>query len=236
MRPRLPGARRGQRGFSLVSMMVGLTLSLVSIVALMMAYRGLGQSSLRMVANTRWESQGAALSVALPRLIQQAGWGAGASVTPRPGGAANTDVVLLGTSTLTGTSLTGTASVINTTAQAGSALVWSTAVTGSVQCWALVASGGGVALLGPTACSAASGWSGLTWAQRVDLAPVDSFTPRSGLPAFEIQAATGTCWPYGGNGTGGQPAVIVTLIERQLNQVSATPVQTQSVCLSNIPN
>lgn len=228
--------RHRERGFSLVSMMVGLTLSLISIVALMMAYKGLGQGSLRMVANTKWESQGAALSVALPRLIQQAGWGAGAAVTPRPGGAANTDVVLLGTSTLTGTTLTGTASVINATAQAGSALVWSTAVTGSVQCWALVASGGGVALLGPTACTAASGWSGLTWTQRVELAPADSFTPRSGLPAFEIQASTGTCWPYGGNGTTGQPAVVVTLIQRQVDQVSAAPVQTNSVCLSNIPN
>lgn len=211
--------RPGQRGLSLVELMVGLTLSMICVVALMLAYKAMVQGTQSMVANTTQTSQGAGLAVSLPRLIQQAGWGAGPTASP-PGGAANTDVVLLGTSTLSVNSLTGVASTIGPTAQSGTALVWSTAVTGTVQCWALAASGGGVALLGPTACTAASDWSSLTWAQRADLAPPNSFA------SFQIQASTGTCWPYGG-GPGAQPAVIVTL--------SGFGSTANRLCLSNIP-
>ncbi len=212
--------RHTQGGVSLISLMVGMALSMISVVALMMAYKGVVHSGNAVVANTTRVSQGVSLAVSTPRLILQAGWGMGATATP-VGAAANTDLVLLSSSTLSNTSLTGTAATISSTSSTGTALVWDTKITGDVKCWALVSSGGGLSLLGPANCTAASNWLQVTWGNRTELAPPQSFTD------LTFAVAKGSCWPYGG-GPGAQPGVVVTL------QALGTAANT--LCLSNLPN
>jgi len=212
--------RQTQGGVSLVSLMVGLTLSMISVVAIMMAYKGVVHSGNAVVANTTRVSQGVSLAVSTPRLLQQAGWGMGASATP-VGAAANTDLVLLSSSTLNNTSLTGTAATIASAQSTGTALIWDTKITNVVKCWALVSAGGGLSLLGPADCTAASNWAQVTWGSRTDLAPPDSFT------GLTFAVAKGNCWPYGG-GPGVQPGVVVTL--------QALGSAANTLCLSNVPN
>lgn len=212
---------RREAGMSLISLMVGLALSMVALVALLYAYRGVVVNVKSTTAKGRAQVQSASSLLAAEQMIQQAGWGSGPTASP-PGGMANIDVVLLSGAKLTGTVLTGLAKPISSTLESGNALVWSSSLSGSSECTALLIVDGGVTRHGPIACTSASSWPSLSWpSSAVMLAQPQALSANA-----QLQAQMTPCWPYGGSPTGLRLAVQVTLA----NMGSANP----SLCLLNI--
>lgn len=212
---------RCQRGTSLVELLVGILLSMITVLAAMGAYKALVHTSLSSAAHAKTQDVAAGLSVQLARLVPQAGWGVGAASTPM-GAVANTDLVLLAGAAFSAGTLSGAAQPIDATVRSGNALVWDSAFEGTVQCSALVApSDGGLLLLGPVACTNAAQWAGLAWPAATTLLAADA------LPGAGFTAQRTECFPYI-SVEGGASAVQVTFTGTQ----SAATV----FCLTNIPN
>jgi Tfp pilus assembly protein PilW len=171
-----------QRGMSLVSLMVGLVVSLVATVGLLSVYRNTLQVTTVAMKSGTNDSQLASLLLRTGASIEDAGYGiAGASF--------GTQVVTLSGAVLNGTTLTGTVATAGT---AANAIVWATLNGATIQCAGFVAPPlptGGVIYLQPTACANAASWSTLAWTSTTvagqSTAPI-SFT-----------VTQQTCEPYG---------------------------------------
>lgn len=181
-----------QHGFSLVSLMVGIALSLVCVVAALHTYRASVLNGRSAATHARASNATAALALQISKLLPQAGWGMGAAEA-NPGGKANTDLVLLQEASATTRQLGGQLVSIASGSQAGNAMVWATALEGSVQCRALVIDPArGVELWGPQACTSAVAGHLAQWEQKVTLVAPDV------LPRLQLQTTVGSCWPFGG--------------------------------------
>jgi len=213
-------SQQRHRGSTLITLMVGIVLAMVASLALLFAYRAIVLDGLSAKAAAKQQDQGASASVAFITQMGQAGWGDGPTATP-PGGAANTDIVLLSGATLSGSTLSGTPTPITSKPSTGNAVVWDTQVNGPMQCSAMLITNGGVQRLGPTPCTSAADWAQLNWTQQNALIAPGVFKDAT----FSVHQTI--CWPFGG-GNGLQPAVQVTL--NNAGSVS------NSVCLVNIPN
>ena len=208
------------RGFSLISMLVGLALSMIAMMTLMAGYRQVVLNAQTQVRSGQSRAEVASTLLTTAQLVQQAGWGVAPTATP-PGGTANTDIVLLSAAAVGGGSMSGTAVSITSTTAAGNALVWDTAIAGTTQCHALVAGAGGVGRYGPVNCTNASGWASLAWGDGVTLIQGQSL---ASTPQFRTQIVS--CWPFGTGPGGPQVATRVDLV----GFGSSTP----SLCLPNI--
>lgn len=211
-----------QAGMSLISLMIGLALSMMALVALLYAYRGIVVNTKSVSTQGKSQAQVTSSLLALEQLIQQAGWGSGPTASP-PGGAVGTDLVLLSNASLTGTTMVGTPVSIASAVQTGNALVWDSSLSGTTKCTALLIVNGGITQYGPVACTNASYWLTLAWTPAVVLVQ-----PQTLGTTAAFQAQRTACWPYGGGPNGLQTVAQVTLA----NVGSSTP----SVCLLNIPN
>jgi type II secretory pathway component PulJ len=208
-----------QAGFSLVSMLIGMVLCMVTTVGVLAAYKGIVNNAQSSLLVSKSSNLNATVALVASRLLQQAGWGMGVASTP-PGGRTNTDIVLLSAAALANGTLTGSTQSIGATSVSGNAVVWDSAISGTVQCSALIQSAGALSRLGPVSCASAAQWGSLNWGSAQSIAPSGSYATAA------LQAQTTTCWPYGG-GPGVQPAVLVTL--------SNSGTVASSVCLTNIP-
>ena len=212
--------KRRQAGMSLISLMVGLTLSMVALVALLYAYRGIVVNTKSVTTQGRNQAQVTSSLLAVEQLIQQAGWGSGPTASP-PGGTANTNLVLLSGASLSGSTLSGTPASIATALQSGNALVWDNSLSGTTRCTALLIARAGITRYGPVDCTSAAAWSTLAWQPAVAMVQ-----PQALAANAQFQAQLTDCWPYGGGPNGLQTVAQVTLA----NIGSSAP----SVCLVNI--
>lgn len=193
MNHRRRSSLRRQQGMSLISLMVGLVLSLICAVAALHAYRATVLNSRAAAVASRAHNVSASLSLQVGKLLSQAGYGMNGTDT-NPGGKVDTDLVLLANASLTNGRLSGTPTPISTTSQTGTALVWSTALGGTTNCYALVAGRGvGMQLLGPQACANAAAATSATWADKTPLVSAEVF------PDMSFQAVVADCWPFGGS-------------------------------------
>jgi hypothetical protein len=241
---------RRQLGISLVSLMVGLTLSTISVLALMSLYRGIvAQSSGSTGASARARDDGllstAQLSVELE--LQRAGYGFGTS-----SGAAlvNTNLILVNGATWTRSGsaqlLGGTARTIGASAQTGNALAWDYNLTpgtaSAARCRALIATGGGLVSLKPssdTVQCAASSWASLQWVKDNDLVVPGVLLSTAQASVFSV-ASSSSCWPYGkastvtAKGTGGSSTQVVVSLSSVSSASSALAGSSATVCLPNL--
>jgi hypothetical protein len=185
-------SRRPQTGVSLVSLMVGLALSLLCVVVAMHTYRVTVLNSRHASVVARGQNISAALTLQIPKLLPQAGWGLNVA-EETPGGRLNTDLVLLSSATFQAGRLSGTTRSIGSASLTGNALIWATAIEGSVQCRALVTTAArGLELLGPKACANAAAATGIDWDSPVTLAPAEAAS------SLGFSVRTTACWPFGG--------------------------------------
>lgn len=211
-------SQRGPRGFSLVSLMVGITLALICAVAALHVYRTSVLNARLAATNARSGSVAAALALQTAKLLAQAGWGMGAGLSI-PGGRINTDLVLLSGASANGGQLGGSTVAIGTTPQTGNALIWASALGGTIQCRALLLDAArGPELWGPQDCASAVAALAANWTQRTPLAATNVLTS----PQFQV--SMGTCWPFGGGLS--RPGAQV--------QVTGTPYALPATCLPNI--
>ncbi|MEI8034782.1 MAG: hypothetical protein WCH96_04840 [Betaproteobacteria bacterium] len=216
-------ATPSSRGFSLISLMIGLSLGVIAVLAMMFAYKSLVSNALSFTQSTSLVNQSLTSALVLNRILVPAGYGIGPTLST-PGGAVNTDIVLISGASLSGQSLTGTQVSISASSASGTALVWDSNTSGSIQCSGLIFNSNTLSRLGPEDCTGATQWSSLTWSSSQPLTGSSSFT------GITFSVMTTTCWPYmGGTGTT-KNGVQVTL-----NGLSAYTTAT-TYCLPNIPN
>lgn len=193
-------ARRGTSGFTLISMLVGLVIGILSIIAMLVMYRTLIGTAKQINDQATTDGQLATSSVAAQELLQQAGFG----VT---GAAPGTDLILLSNAALAAGKLSGTAATAYGATITGNAVIWgynptgasSTVNAASYRCEGLIVTITGPAnnpvtnlqWLSPVSCSNAAQWQNLTW-QSQPMASIKGIGATSNL-----QLSPATCWPYG---------------------------------------
>lgn len=213
--------RAGQRGATLIASMVGLTLGLLSSVAVLTAYRVLAQQTgTANGAAMRTSLSGAALHAAQYD-VQRAGFGVesaagncAGSAQASASGSANADLILLSGATLSNAGvLSGTAATIAAEGGAlasGNALVWHWREDATDRCAGLLAGvsgAGGLRSLRPVSCSVPVSLPALTWTT-ADYIPADQFTGDSAIQFSAIRS--NSCWPYGkGEAGSSTPGLLV---------------------------
>jgi len=197
-----------QTGFSLISLMVGLVISVVVTLGLLSVYRNSIQVTVQATTRTVNDSQLASLLVRTGASIQDAGYGI---ATPVYG----THLITISGATLSGTTLSGTA------ATSGNAVVWAMLTGATTQCAGFYApAAGGLMYLAPVNCSNATGWAGFTWQS-------SSVAGQTTAP-ISFTVAQQTCSPYGITNTTGSHTITLSTT----NSISTGITSLQ--CLINI--
>ncbi len=201
---------KSQSGISLISLMVGVTISLITAVAMLTMFR----HSIRITANTTAMSKqdgerSSAMTIA-PMLLQDAGFGINNA-------AVGTNIVALSGATLAGTTLGGTPVTSGANANA---VVWRHQTAATLQCSALLAiPEKGLSLLGPITCAALTDWSTASWTTQ-PLASLGTFN-------FVLRVTPTPCTQYG-YASNGRATVQISS-----NNANDVPINSLS-CLSNL--
>ncbi|WP_329741426.1 hypothetical protein [Dyella sp. A6] len=188
---------RREVGFTLISMMIGMVIALISVAAMLMLYRTLIVTAKQVNTQATRDREVAVGSLVSQEEIQQAGFGIADA-------AAGTDLVVLKDAALVEGRLSGTAIASYTGSVSGNAIVWGynpTAASGAVDangymCEGLIVTdsggdGGGLQWLAPVSCIRATAWQELTWTSH-SLASAQSVGAGAG---FTVSSAS--CWPFG---------------------------------------
>lgn len=185
-------ARRRSSGFTLISTLVGLTVGLLSIAAMLTLYRNVIDSAKSVKEQARRDGQVATGSLISQQEMQQAGFG----ITHATIG---TDLVVLSNAALSAEGkLKGTDVGAYSSMVTGNAVVWGfnpTASSGTTdpagyQCEGLLVTSTGLQWLTPTSCKNAANWQGVSWKTH-QLASTGNLGPLS-----IFQATPGSCFPY----------------------------------------
>lgn len=191
---------RAQRGFTLISLMVGTVISLLSILAMLSLYKNLVYSSVTSIQSASQDGQVAAALLTAQRELMNGGFWSG-SATARATSDIDNNFVLLSGATLSNGTLTGTATAQTNfptltsaapNGTTGNAIVWSyqTSSTATASCAGLLVGNGALlSISGGSNCTQASQWGSATWTSTTLITAGQGSTP------FSVGFAT--CWPYG---------------------------------------
>ena len=214
-----------QRGTTLISLMIGLAISMIVVLATMMLFQRTSRVTGEARRDAQADAQRSAAFLAANMALQEAGYGINAAQT-------GTHLVVLTDAQLTGTALTGTPVAVGATD--GTAVVWAENTTGTTRCSGLLASNGnepaGLRKLGPATCTDASNFAAVEWSsQALSKTPVTFKWEAASCSSFGIAPITPASTPASGAGAGTQQ-VLLTLSSANSNGVT---LQT-SQCLTNI--
>lgn len=171
------------RGVTLISLLVGLAISMLVILAALSLFQRMVKTTVSARLDAQSNAQRNASFVAAGFLLQSAGFGIEDAVWGTHGMVLKDLVWDSDSQRLTGQ---------DSAKGQGNGVVWSENTSGTPQCrvlWA-PAQGGGLRLLGPVACANVTAWSSLAWG-----------TPRSldRVPqgAITLVQSAATCAPFG---------------------------------------
>ena len=235
--PLPPPAPLRQRGITLISLMTGLVISMVLVLATLMLFQRMVRATTAARIDAQADAQRTAAFLSASIAAQEAGYGIDAAQ-------AGTHLVVLEDAKLDGSTLSGTSvsqgRTPNIVDHNGYAVVWAekaTGATGDPLCSALLAPSlsdkGGLRKLGPVPCDNAAAFSDLDWTATVlplmdaPTAPVAD-PPTAPLVAITWRAAA--CTPFGIAAGTGAPKVLLTLTADNSNGV----VLETSQCLANV--
>ena len=216
-----------QRGTTLISLMIGLAISMIVVLATMMLFQRTSRVTGEARRDAQADAQRSAAFLAANMALQEAGYGINAAQT-------GTHLVVLTDAQLTGTALTGTPAAADAN---GTAVVWKENAMGgtdTTRCSGLLASNGnepaGLRKLGPATCTDASNFAAVEWSsQALSKTPVTFKWEAASCSSFGIAPITPASTPASGAGAGTQQ-VLLTLSSANSNGVT---LQT-SQCLTNI--
>ena len=214
-----------QRGTTLISLMIGLAISMIVVLATMMLFQRTSRVTGEARRDAQADAQRSAAFLAANMALQEAGYGINAAQT-------GTHLVVLRGAKLAGTALTGTPVAVGATD--GTAVVWAENTTGTTRCSGLLALNGnepaGLRKLGPATCTDASNFAAVEWSsQALSKTPVTFKWEAASCSSFGIAPITPASTPASGAGAGTQQ-VLLTLSSANSNGVT---LQT-SQCLTNI--
>ena len=214
-----------QRGTTLISLMIGLAISMIVVLATMMLFQRTSRVTGEARRDAQADAQRSAAFLAANMALQEAGYGINAAQT-------GTHLVVLRGAKLIGTALTGTPVAVGATD--GTAVVWAENTTGTTRCSGLLASNGnepaGLRKLGPATCTDASNFAAVAWSsQALSKTPVTFKWEAASCSSFGIAPITPASTPASGAGAGTQQ-VLLTLSSANSNGVTLQASQ----CLTNI--
>ncbi|STQ90526.1 hypothetical protein [Iodobacter fluviatilis] len=203
---------KSQSGVSLISLLVGITISLITALAMLTLFR----HSIRITADTtqisKQDAERTSAMTIAPILLQDAGFGINNARV------SDNIIALKGATFSASNKLSGTVAANDKTANA---LVWLRNLGTNFECSALFAAPDkGLLLLGPINCAGLTTWSTANWATGKPLASLGTFN-------FLLSNTAGTCSQFGYASLG---KATITL---QSNNAIGQPVSSQS-CLSNL--
>ncbi|MEJ2794469.1 hypothetical protein WAE56_13725 [Iodobacter sp. LRB] len=202
---------KSQSGVSLISMMVGITISLITALAMLTLFR----HSIRITADTtqisKQDAERTSAMTIAPILLQDAGFGINNARV-------SDNIIALKGAAFSASKLSGTVAASGETANA---LIWLRNLGTNFECSAIFAEPGkGLMLLGPINCTGLSTWSTASWASAKPLASLGTFN-------FVLSNTAGTCSQFGYASLGRATVTI------QSNNAIGQPVSSQN-CLSNL--
>jgi hypothetical protein len=219
---------RSQRGVTLISLLIGITISMIAMVAMMMVFRNVASASLDARESSSAEGRSTSAASTVSILMQEAGYGIS---SPQLG----THLVVISGASLEGNILSGTA--VAGSIKAGNAVVWAAQTGIALRCAGLYApSGGGLLSLPAVDCTSAGTWNTLSWAP-VTLVPsppaasdIDKVDGRVPV-VFGINARIQSCKVFGVTHTAGNVVVTLVADHSRGERMSSTAEQ----CLANFP-
>ena len=222
--PLPPPAPLRQRGITLISLMTGLAISMVLVLATLMLFQRMVRATTAARIDAQADAQRTAAFLSASIAAQEAGYGIDAAQ-------AGTHLVVLEDAKLDGSTLSGTSvsqgRTPNIVDHKGYAVVWAENATGARRCSALLAPSGsgqgGLRKLGPVPCADAAAFSALAW----------TALPLSDAPAAPVTITwrAAACTPFGiAAGTGAPEKVLLTLTADNSNGVQLETSQ----CLANV--
>ena len=225
--PLPPPAPLRQRGITLISLMTGLVISMVLVLATLMLFQRMVRASTAARMDAQADAQRSAAFLSAGIAAQEAGYGIDAAQ-------AGTHLVVLTSAALADSALSGTPASLGAT---GNAVVWAENATGARRCSALLAPSGsgqgGLRKLGPVPCADAAAFSTLAWTTVLPLmdAPTTPVADPPTAPLVAITWRAAACTPFGiAAGTGADEKVLLTLTAANSNGV----VLETSQCLVNV--
>ena len=179
----IPPCRQRWSGVTLISLLVGMAISMMVILAALGLFQRMVKTTVDARKDAQFNAQRNASFVSAGLVVQSAGFGIADAVWGTHGMVLKDLVWDTQKQKLTGQ---------NSADGQGNAVVWSDNVAGAVQCrllWA-PAVGGGLRMLGPVACTDATSWASLPWGTPYSLDRVPQGT-------ITLVQGTATCAPFG---------------------------------------
>lgn len=200
-----------QRGFNLISLMIGMVISLITVLAMLSLYRTLVGVSVESASLAKVEGQKASGLLTAQIALQQAGFGLPVTDTKRP--QLGTDLVFIRDAVLSKADennvrkLSGGTVIDFTKADPikgslGNAIIWgfnastitAAPIADAYQCSGLVSTSSGLVLLKPMKCTSAKVWASLDWITADLINEMGSDTQGAYMQVVEA-----TCWPFSTN-------------------------------------
>lgn len=242
-----------QRGFTLISLMVGTVVSMIGILALMFLYKDMVQTSVAALSNAKQDGQVASAQLTAQKELLTAGFGvvgASAKSTSSP----RAIILLKGTTLSSSNTLPGAPESIDVIPLAttsgdaeGNAIIWSyhETTTGAVKCAGLLVQQDSQSdpyrlyrLQGTTNCSENLSSSSITWSRTLLIAEGQT-VPKSGeAKPWPFAARRTTCWPFGkrsDSNTLNYPQITIRTRASSVDGSGEPLITNTTVCLPNFP-
>lgn len=217
--------KRTQHGFNLISLMVGMTLSLISILAMLTLYKNMVSISVDSMQNARQDGQTAAALLTVQQELGNAGFRVPASTNK---------ISLWRNATLTNGTLAGTAvTTFSSSEQTGNAMVWMYKIADSANyiCAGLLVQEDDryddrpkrlLRLQNSGTCTSATQTSNWTATPLIE----------RGQPTDFFKVRTTSCWPYGKATATPRLQVSIMALTSTVDANNTAPYAT--VCLPNV--
>lgn len=218
-RSRQDAGTRKPHGASLISLMVGIVISMLIMLAMMTLYRDTIHTAVSAGQDATSDGERASGLLAAQIQLQAAGFGL---TTPTLG----TDLVVLSNASLDSSTqrLSGTVAAVGI---AGNAIVWGADTGSGYQCSALYApASGGLQRLLTTPCVGVAQWPAATWHTSSLMADT------RGVAIMAEQTTAAGCQPFGLAVTGGVIVTLVTVRSAVPTGNAGVPIEA-TVCLAN---
>lgn len=220
MHPR--SMKRHAQGATLVSLMVGLTLSMLVVAAMMLVMRNLAYTTGEARRDAQVDDNLVASLLSAGLTMHEAGF----NIKDAKMGNA---LIVADQAVLQDGTLTGTLATATEFKYVGNLMVWMQDLSGTKQCSGLLAETTGSLLrLTPQNCTDISQWASLNWKTSVVARPTE---PKQDPSPFKLKMTVkekaNTCAPFGIAAPTGHLLVTLSASNSNLNQLSA------SECLGN---
>ncbi len=236
-----------QRGFTLISLMVGTVISMVGILALLFIYKDLVHTSVTALSGAKLDGQIASAQLTMQKELQTAGFGIDQAK-------AGTHLILLRTASLNaGNVLLGSPQSFPPIDQAqpngdheGNALIWSYRETigGSVKCAGLLIEKDTSTeriqlsrLQSLGGCTQALSQSGITWEKTILIADGQLVPGDGEAGTWPFAGRLTECWPFRKNfsTTRYYPQITIRTRVSSIDSSGKPLVTSSTVCMPNFP-